>query len=237
VSDAKRRPLPFEVRAIGEALRRFGAASSPGREGSLDEIRSAVAAALARHSPELVVRLRALQTELFLSATRRWEETGVVDSDLRELGGSFVERARANGWIAPQNRLLLRADQRATLFRLRWTELAGLRETHPFRPSLNEWRVYYRLLLELPEGGAQGERERARAQLEYVTALARRDPDYPAALASGVLYCKLGAYDRAAEAFRAHLAADRDGAWRLRVQNHMMLAMSRLHAATTPFEL
>ncbi|HEU5075294.1 MAG TPA: hypothetical protein VFU02_13985, partial [Polyangiaceae bacterium] len=69
-------PLPFEVRAVGEALRGFSAASftldaDPASAG--DALARVAARALAQHGKEALLDLRAIQTELFLTALRRWE--------------------------------------------------------------------------------------------------------------------------------------------------------------------
>jgi hypothetical protein len=231
---AKKEPLPFEVRAVGEALRRYGSASASGARNSgseLADLRSAVASARARNADELLFRLLGVQTELFLSALKRWEEDGSPSTDLLELAGGFINAAQRNGWSRSPHRLVLTATERATLFRMRWTELTQLGNSRRFRPSLNEWRIYYRFLLEHPEGAPDSPAERARVQLAYVAALEKRDPDYPAALARGVLYSKLGAYNSAVQALETHLARYPNGVWRLRAQNYLAYALEQVAAS------
>ena len=232
---AEREPLPFEVRAVGEALRRYGAEEGaqggprPSRLQASEEqlllLRSSVQVARAKHGDNALLRLRAAQSHLFRRALERWEGTRNVDAELGELGGSFPAVARRSGWLGEDHRLVLDEGERDVLFRLRWSELTGLAKQHPFRASLNDWRVYYRLLLEHPDVAPQ---HAARAQLRYVAALARLDPDFPASLANGVLAYRLGDYGQAANAFREHLDAHPDGPWRLRAQNHLAAAQRAL---------
>jgi hypothetical protein len=60
-----------------------------------------------------------------------------------------------------------------------------------------------------------------------VTAIEKLDHDYPAAMARGVLLYRAGAYEAAAAAFRAQLAARPDGPWTLRAKNHLLAALAR----------
>jgi tetratricopeptide (TPR) repeat protein len=153
-----------------------------------------------------------------------------------ELSGGFIEIAQQNGWFRLPHRLVLTANERAILFRLRWTELTELGNVHPFRPTLDDWRIYYRFLLQHPEGPDASEVADARAQLAYVAALEKRDSEYPALLARGILYSKLGAYASAIEALETHLASHPRGAWRLRAQNYLAYALEQA-AATSGSEL
>jgi hypothetical protein len=165
---------------------------------------------------------------LFCRALDRGEATGSADAELSELGGNFLEKARVSGWI-DEGRLVLDDGERAVLFRVRWSELTGLAKQHPFRPSLNEWRIYYRLLLEHPDVSPErGDSARRLAQLRYVQALQRLEPEYPAALAIGTLSYQLGDYAQAVSAFQSHLDAHPDGPWRLRVQNHLVASQRAL---------
>jgi hypothetical protein len=219
--------LPFEVRAVGEALRRYGLAAGAGSGYALNELhylRVTAQAARKQHGDESLLRLRAVQTKMFLAALADWEATGLETDDLKELGGDFLDKARSSGWIAEKRQLLPSEPERATLFRVRWSELAGLREQHPFSPSLNEWRIYFRFLLEHPDVAASTPRRRAERRLEYIEALGKLDPEFPAAFARGVLEYELRHYARAAQAFRAHLGSHPTGPWELRARNHLAAA-------------
>jgi hypothetical protein len=231
---AEREPLPFEVRAVGEALRRHGVGegATSGPQPALEqlaELRSLARTARAKHGDLALLRLRAAQSRLFRRALERWEASGSLELDLNELGGGFLTKARRSAWIEDDRKLVLDEAERDVVFRLRWAELVGLSKEHPFRATLNDWRTYYRLLIEHPDVSPQeGRASRRRAQLRYVQALQRLDPEFPADLAIGVLTYQLGDYAQAVSSFQAHLAAHPAGPWRLRVQNHLTAAQKAL---------
>jgi hypothetical protein len=223
---ARQNGLSYDVRAVGEAIRRCGAASIEGKgvpQPVLGEVRMAMRLARERRSERGLLQLSALQTELFVRATHAFEVSGKPSTDLHELGGDFILVAKKNGWLDGR-RIVLDDDERATLFRIRWTELTGLRSEPPFVPTLDEYRAYYALNLRpARERDAVGT-ERAFA---VVRALEKRDPSYPAAFARGVLLHRAGRFSEAVEAFRAHLAARPDGPWTLRAKNHVLEALAR----------
>jgi hypothetical protein len=107
--------------------------------------------------------------------------------------------------------------ERRALFRMRWLELTGLRKLRGFKPSLNEWRAYYRVLLERAPP--------TNATLEVVQALAKLDPAYPAQLARGIVLARVGDGRGAAPALRAHLAGPQGAFWRLRARNALAAAV------------
>lgn len=221
-------PLPYDVRAVGELVRRYGATTAVQRDGSgeLATLRDAVPRAVQSAGTEALLRLRAIQTRLFTDALSAWSLGGAPSDDLTELGGDFLVRAAHNGWIGTNRRVVATPDERAVLFRLRWTELLGLRERSPFRPSLDDWRSYYRFLIQHPEAGATSDAVAdARRRLGYVEALARRDSTYLADLARGALYFRVGDYSAAAQSLRSHLDAHPDGAWALRARNYLAGAL------------
>ncbi len=227
-------PLPFEVRAVGEALRAFSAASftlddDPAEAGGA--LARAAARALDLHGKDALLDLRAIQTELFLKALERWEGGAPAGDELTELAGNFVEKASQSGWVETTGRLSLSVMERIVLFRIRWGMLTGLDTTFPFKPSLNEWRVYYRFLLEHPEGGLISTPASRRArQLKYATALGKLDRDFPMELANGVLLFQSGRYPEAMRAFQAHLTAHPTGRYTLRARNFWLSAASRAPA-------
>ena len=223
--------LPYEVRAVGEAFRRTGALLASGNaETALNEVvelRALARAARVTHGDAKLLALRALQTELFLEALAGWEESAAATPDLRELGGDFLAKAEQSGWMRDSHRLVPDESERRVLFRARWSRLTGLFNAHPFSPTLNEWRAYYRFLLEHPESGPYppGDQHAALELLGYVSALERRDPDYPIALSRGILHYWSGDYAQAAAHFRQHLARHPRGPWRLRAQNYLAAAL------------
>ncbi len=221
--------LSYEVRAVGEAFRRSGVATVEGQgapENAVGEILLAVRIARRDGKERALLGLLALQTELFLEATHAFEASGKPSLELAELGGDFLAIAKQNGWLEGR-RILLDDDERAALFRVRWTELTGLRREAGFAPTLDEYRSYYALYLRQALSDA-AHTERA---LGVVRALEKRDPSYPAAFARGVLLFQKGFYDDAADAFRVHLATRPDGPWALRAKNHLLAALARAAGA------
>jgi hypothetical protein len=231
--------LPFQVLEVGEKFRRYGAASAADRPGGtaseLADLRRSAQTALRMGGSEPLLALRALETQMFLDALSSWQTTGAQSRDLTELAGPFITKASENEWIIAPSNLLLSQTERSTFFRIRWGELTGLGKTNPFQPALVEWKVYYRFLLEHPERPQPG-RGTIRLELDYATALARRDPQFPIALTRGVLLYRLGAYAAAGDAFRAHLAENPDGRWRLRARNYLAAALERSTQAAEPTE-
>lgn len=217
-------PLPWEVRSVGELLRAFGKANREHDSGAeqLHDLRSYALAAKKKLGDEPLLRLRALQTELFLAALARHERGEDANAEIVELGGNFLDKARDSGWLDGQ-RLRASEPERRVLYRVRWSELTGLRADPAFAPTANEWRLYYRFLLAHPEPA----RARQGEQLRYVAAVEKVDLDYPGAFARGVIYFRLGAYKQSADAFRSFLDKHPDGPWRLRAKNHLLAAMER----------
>lgn len=224
-SEARRNGLSFEVRAVGDALRRFGLASRERRERQAlirRDLRDYAARALSREGPKPLLALRALQTELFTASAARFAEHGESSAELDALGGDFVETALENGWLvkgAPIDAVAF-----ASLFRARWNELTGL-DGHPaFAVTLDDFRARFAFLLERGEGNAA----RGKLQRAQVEKLAARDQDYPADFARGVLLYRAHAYEASAEAFRRHLERHPDGPWTLRAKNHLLAALAEV---------
>ncbi len=232
-AQARARGLPYDVRAVGEMIRRFGRAAVEGNGTSgsraLATLRNLAPAAAKKHTEEMLM-LRAFQTHSFLNGLEQLQLEGTANDDLLELGGRFLAKARSSGWIDPQHQLTLSRADVTVLFKIRWCELTGLSKETPLAPSLDDWRAYYRILLQHPADAA-GSPDTKR--LAYVEALEKYDSDYLGALARGVLYYRLGAHRRAAEAFQAHLNFHPNGAWTLRAQNYLAAANSKLAATET----
>jgi hypothetical protein len=214
--------LPLEVRSVGEAFRRFGQASFEGSAATAQiqsQLQRLARVAVARHGTERLLELRALQTELFIEAL----SVGLGDepgSELQELGGSLLKAGRRRGWFEPSP-WAAEGQELSTLFRVFWAEALGLSQAHPYAPTLNEWRVYYRFLLSQPTAeGAERDGD-LRRKLGYVGALAQHDQTYPVHLARGVLLYQRGAHAESAGEFRAHLERQPDGPWALRARNYL----------------
>jgi hypothetical protein len=223
--EAREKGLSYDVRAVGEAIRRCGRETVDGKgvpDKVIGEVLLTVRMALDRKSEAGLLRLLALQTELFVAATHAFESSGKPSLELKELGGDFASMAKQSGWLEGQS-LVLDDDERASLFRLRWTELTGLRSVAMFSPTLDEYRAYYALYLRNLRRADPARSERA---FSVVRALEKRDPSYPGAFARGVLFYRAGLFQEAAEAFGAHLALHPEGPWALRARNHVLAALS-----------
>lgn len=222
---AERAGLPFETRAVGDAVRRWGAALASGI-GDADQLnrltRERVEAALHAGQREPLLQLRAVQARLFVRAVRGYDWNNPVPLELRELGGDFAERAKKSGWLS-RGECVATDDELTTLFGLRWLELTRLRDDAAFRPSLGEWRRYFRFLLLYPEQGADGAPAAAR-RLRYAEALAKRDGDYPIDLVRGTLLLELERNQASASALSAHLGQGRGAEWQLRARNYLLSA-------------
>ena len=228
---AEREGLPFETRAVGDAIRRWGAALSSG-VGDVEYLnrltRERVEAALAAGQIDQLVRLRAVQARLFVRTLRAWSWSPPAPPELRELGGDFATRAENSEWVEG-GRCLATDDELITLFNLRWLELTRLREHPRFKPTLGELRRYYRFLLLYPEQagsaarGTRDERAIAARRLRYVEALSKVDGEYPVHLARGALLGQLGQSQGSARDLTAQLlqASER---FRLRARNYLLYA-------------
>ena len=226
---AQREGLPFETRAVGDAVRRLGLVLS-GRPGDVEHLRRVlnerVQLALAAKQQAPLARLRAVQVRLFLSAVAAHVPGSKPSDELAALGGDFTSRATSNGWLGPRG-FTGSEDELCTLFVMRWSQLTRLRDEPELKPSLAELRRYYRFLLLYPERG-QGldapSIERAELRLRYVAALARQDGEYPAALARGSLLAQLGRAPEAVQALSGHLAQTGVAEWKLRARNQLLYA-------------
>jgi hypothetical protein len=229
VSSAERAGLPFEVRAVGEALRHFGATSAQGYDPAheREDIQERVKIAFAKGQQPLLLKLRAVQTQYFLAALAKFERDGKPSQDLEELGGDFLSHARQSGWFDEHRHCLADATTLGVLFRFRWASLVDKARVFPFAPSLNDWRIYYRFLLLHPErlepGQAFGGDDEAR--LKLVNSLAHKDPDYPAAFAKGYLLYRLGDREAAATEYRAQLSGTDSGPYALLARNYLIYAL------------
>jgi hypothetical protein len=228
---AEREGLPFETRAVGDALRRMGVALSGGA-GNPDHLQlliaERVAAALSAGQLEALLRLRAVQARLFVRSVRAQtfgEKTATLP-ELAALGGDFKRRAEHNGW-ATADGCVASDDELTTLFLLRWAELTRLREEPHFKPKLGELRRYYRFLLlhpERPRAGDGSPAERASVRLRYVDALGKRDTEYPLALARGSLLAEMGASGQSAQALSLYLGRSSGAEWNLRARNYLIFS-------------
>lgn len=218
-SQAEATGLPFELRAVGEAIRHYGHSLNQGIDTGhdIDDLRERMKAVVAKGQSSLLLSLRAVQTQYFLRALAQFERDQKPNTELQELGADFLLQAQHNGWFGKDGRFLADRATRRVLFQLHWADLLGKRSSFPFAPTLNDWRLYYRFLL-LHPGREQGDAERVRV----VNALSRKDPDYPAFFARGYLFDRLGDPAAAATAYRAHLGQHESGAYALLARNYLI---------------
>ena len=228
VRRAEETGLPFEVRAVGESIRRFGRSVTQGFDTGhdADDLRERMKAVVAKGQSSLLLSLRAVQTEYFVQALAQFEREQKPNPDLQELGGDFLSHALGNGWIDESGQFVGDEAVRRVLFQLHWADLVGKRGTFPFAPTLNEWRLYYRFLLLHPEleraPVADAEATANAARVRVVSALSRKDPDYPALFAQGYLFERLGDAGAAATAYRAHLGQHQSGPYALLARNYLI---------------
>ena len=118
-----------------------------------------------------------------------------------------------------------RQDELRALYRVRWADLTGSLEVPPLRPSLDEFRLYYRTLLEHPEGKSPFEQDERR--LAYASALGRIDGEFATDVARGVLLFRLGRPQAAYAAFSAYAASHESGPWLHAVRNYALSALAQ----------
>jgi hypothetical protein len=224
--------LPLSVRTVGELLRRLGQREAEGDANAARAVREQLVQAAKRAAGEAggkaLLELRALQTQLFLRALGEYRRTGQPGAEVRELSGALLEKADRAGWL--RGKQLLASDaELAAMFRIRWGEITALSQASAFRPTANDFRLFYGHRLRYPDAGP-GRSDRISAQLRDVRALGKLDPSYPADLAAGILFYRLGAIDSALDSFRAHLRAHPDGEWTLRARNYVTACAEELFA-------
>lgn len=225
--------LSFEIRTLGEYLRRYGAAeyAAAGREGfgltdRLQDVEGSMRGLRRLRSAEVdahLLELRALQSELFVSALLS-ARGGQPTADLTELGGSLINAPEHRGWFV-DGRFVDSAATARVLFKARWNQVCGVTEVDGFRATPSESVLLLSFLLRHPSGADP--LSQRRSQLAYLDALAKRQPEYPIHFAKGTVLFQLGSYQLASSAFQAHIDAHPDGPWSLRARNHLLAALAR----------
>ena len=225
--------LPYELRAVGEAIRHYGHSLNHGFDPAhdLDDLRERMQAVLAKGQGSLLLSLRAVQTQYFLRALAQFEREGKPNRELDELGADFLRHAQRNAWLSADGRFLADEATRRVLFQLHFAELLDKRNVFPFAPTLNDWRLYYRFLLLHPESErtqmTEPESTANLARLRVLSALSRKDPDYPAFFARGYLFDRLGDPGAAATAYRTHLGQHESGPYALLARNYLIDTLQR----------
>jgi len=246
-------PLPAEVRSLGEAIRDFNVAedaaapatSWPDLRASVDRARRV---ALER-GLDSIVKLRAVQMRRFLDEVHAWQRTGQSSPELAAVGGSFLKRMTAAGWLEGRKLAFTDSELRVA-FKLKWNAVARFDTTPELEPSLDEMRALYTFYLLHPhapeasreaiaaarktartqadcESLAAGERMAAEQwRLDKIDSLGRIDPEYPAGFARGVALYRTAKYDAASRAFDEWLRVHPDGPLALRARNHLRAALA-----------
>lgn len=218
--------LPPPVRLVGEAMRRVGImgdAPPHTRQIALKQLRRLTREARRREGDEALLQLRSLQSHLLVAASRNLASKPASKSlklQLAELGGPLVVQGTARGWFDDTGFV---GDERdlVELFKIHWARAAGLSTTHPFSPSLNQWRIYYRFLLSQPGSPGADPAKEARTKAHYVTELQAHDALYPALLARAVLMRQAGNCRLASQLLSSQLRHDPDTPRSMLVRNHL----------------
>ncbi len=251
---ARQNPLTTEVRALGSAVRAFNTAEAEGeRDIVLSDARAAIDRArglvMGGALDEEVLALRAVQLDGFLTEVQRFERTGDISPELKALGGTFVARMRRVGWCEGHRVRLTELERRAA-FKATWNTLVGIDKVGAFALSHQETRALYTLYFTHPHA-PEGQRAAlaiARTQAKDEATCARiddgeraaegawllpklveyaaLDPDYPLALARGVVLYRRHQYADAARSFTEWLEAHPDGPWTLRARNHLRASIA-----------
>lgn len=239
--EAERAQLHLDVREVGSAVRAYGLADASGDERALGVERREVAKAVERarpHGEHALVLLRAFQLRSFQRELLRWEATGEVSDELRELSGRFVETAQHDGWVdqrQPGRHLILDETVRAALFKKRWAEIT-LSRGPAFELTREENVAVLRFLILHPPHEARAnlspvEQERAQRardtyRLSKIKELYAIDPSYPAELARGTIFYRRHEYPHAVESFRTYLDAHPEGGpYAARANNYLRAAL------------
>ncbi len=213
-------PLRADIRAVGELFRREQVAPTSKRHLLQERLVALVRENLLLGRAEDLACLRALQSRLFYEALQQKENKELASKSLAEL---------ARGFELPQNsfRLLdgtlgLDAVELNLLFKFRWSQITRTLEVPGLRPSLNETRAYYGLLLKRPPGTSfLSKLELTQKRIPLSQALGRIDPQYPSNLTKGILLYRLGDPASATAATAAYLASAAEGRWGLLAQTHL----------------
>jgi len=249
---ARRDPLPGPVRALGSALRDFHSLEAHGADArELGAARQAVDAALIEALPlgdEVLLQLRSLQLDAFLSEVRRFESTGVESEELNAVAGGFIRSMRGQGWCVGHS-LAPGAPALRAMFKQMWNALIGADRGAALRLSLDEERALYAFYLSRPHpshadreaisAARRGARdaahcleldlkERAAAEklrLAYIDRLSAIDPAYPSDYARGVASYRRGDFRRSVNAFRTWLDGHPEGPLALRARSYLRSAL------------
>lgn len=221
--------LPNAVRAVGERVRRIGLHIYERTDMDVEEYRALerdVRALLRAGRETEVLELRALQSELFLRATDASLKLGEPTLDLQELGGEFG-RVLFLSWVNEHGQSIVPRETLRLMFRSHFARLTGLSEHPRFRQSLQELRLYYSTLIELPPAGPDDVLLASQLRLSYARALGRVDPSYDARPLQAIMLFRLEQYDQASKIFEQYLKDKPNAPFSHLLQGHLQLALLR----------
>jgi len=246
-------PLAPNVRALGSALRVFhtteaGAADPDGLAQARHAVEDAMRDAWPAGDAELL-RLRAVELEIFLAEVDRFESSGVESRELDAVAGNFVRSMRDEHWIEGHS-VLPKRDALRAMYKQMWNAFLGLDGRKPFDLSLDEVRALYAFYLLHPHPSAAAreaiasarrvpaaasralaldDAERAAIEawrLDKIGHLSVLDPLYPADFARGAANLRRGDSQAAAKSLRDWLHVHPEGPLALRAQNYLRLALN-----------
>lgn len=250
---ARSAPLPSQVREFGSLIRDWNKLESDGADASrISESRGALdrlLPTLLASGVEPLRALRAVQLEAFLAEVRRFETTGAISAELQALGGPFIERMRAVGWIRGRH-VLLTEEERRVAYKSTWNGIAGVEKRADFAVTLDETRVLYGLYFRLPhapepqirafDAARKGAKDRAACdaiaagerlsaenwRLDRIQRFANLDPSYPVAFAKGVAQFRMRKFLASADSFENHLRERPSGPYALKARNFQRAAVA-----------
>jgi hypothetical protein len=234
---ARKQPLPYEVRSVGEVYRQLGRLEHGGQPISIDRrnrFRDLVRSARNKIGDSALRQLRSIEAQLFVLALADWEPSGIESQELIELGGDFIAVASDLGWLAAGSKsaagaepvrgprgLGLDDDERRALFLTRWNDLAGTSEEESMRLATVWQLLALRARLKLPLSRLE------QRDLGLVHRVKTLLPDYPDRLSEGLIYLRIGKRTEAIDALQSHLQLHPDGPYTLRARNHLVFAVEK----------
>lgn len=222
------------VALVGATFREVGRAEHAGDPAILSDtlrrLAEAKEAAL-RLGDQVLLDLRSYQAESFIAATEVYASSG-DDGGFIELGGSLFTTMRDNGWLDEStHRVHADAFERRAMFDARYASVVGLAGP-AFALTPVEHRALLRLCIRLPalpKGGTRGDPStRIFSDGWLLARLAEAEgdvPEYPFALARGILHYRTQRYQEAQREL-GDATARNGGPYALRAFNHLRAAFA-----------
>lgn len=223
------------VQLVGSRVRALGRAEWDGDAITSERTRRDIieAALVAQPQAEALALLRGYQAQLFVQAYTDYLRTGIVTTDLLELGGGATAELSERGLLtdlaqAPHDTDLILS----AMFKRRFNKLVAARH-----PALALDPVEERVLLGyLMQHPTRPEATLTQSELDAVAGdvLLRRiqelsalEPTYPVAYARGIVLFRMGRFEDAAIAFDSYLLQVSNGPYRLRAVNYLKAAVEQ----------